>query len=282
MIIESDYALLEILPEYGGKITRLFDKVHSHEWLWRNPHLDLRQPLYGESYIEALDFGGWDEIFPSVAPCQLELGGNLIELPDHGDLVQLPWSAQLDSQSLEMAVRGRCFDFQFTRRIELKGPVVSLSYGVKNLGEFAFPWLWCAHPLVPMSDELSVETDACFSVLYAGGGAQGLVGARVHWSDLPSGETHWAAKLFSDKGAVSDLRLRHRSGASLTFSWDPNEIPYLGLWANRGSWSGCGSLPYYNLGIEPAMLPVDNLSLAENALMLDTNESQQWSLSLTF
>ena len=66
---------LEILPSVGGKISSIFDKSSGQEWLWTNPWLPLRQPVYGESYVGSLDFGGWDEIFPSVDPCRIPTPG---------------------------------------------------------------------------------------------------------------------------------------------------------------------------------------------------------------
>ena len=71
------------------------------------------------------------------------------------------------------------------------------------------------------------------------------------------------------------------NGASLGLSWNPSEIPYLGLWVNNGGWSGCGSEPYFNLGIEPATLPIDNLTNAENPPVLQPGETRCWSLEVT-
>ena len=87
--LENDLLSLEILPEIGGKISSLFDKSSKREWLWTHPSLQRRPPVYGESYVENLDSGGWDEIFPSVSPCRLEDG---TRIPDHGDLVFVPAS----------------------------------------------------------------------------------------------------------------------------------------------------------------------------------------------
>ena len=76
---------LEILPVVGGKIASLFDKANGQEWLWTNPWLSLRDPAYGESYVGELDFGGWDEIFPSVDPCRISTPNGEALVPDHGD-----------------------------------------------------------------------------------------------------------------------------------------------------------------------------------------------------
>lgn len=278
LLLENEWVRLEFLPEHGGKIASLFDKAHGHEWLWSNPHLPLRTPGYAESYVEFLDSGGWDEILPSVDPCLLELEGRQVRVPDHGDLVRLPWSVRRDADAVEMSVQGRCLDFEFTRRVELKGPELRCFYRVTNPSGCAFPWLWCAHPLVPFDRELTVETDATFIVSDASGEARSLCGRRVGWQDLPVGSGRWAAKLFSERRKVSGIRLRRGSGPILDFAWDVEEIPYLALWANHGGWSGCGSAPYFNLGVEPAMLPFDSLAEASDPPILEPGQHHEWSI----
>ena len=272
---------LEILPTIGGKIANLFDKVNGQEWLWTNPWLPLRDPDYGESYVAALDFGGWDEIFPSVDPCRISTPDGVAMVPDHGDLVQMPWRVvSSGAEHVEMEVEGRSLPFLFRRRLVLNERGVHFQYSVENRGDFAFPWLWCAHPLVPLDADLSLEAGADFQVLYASGAAEGLQGRKVSWGELPSRSERWAAKLFSVKAAVERVLVRKGNGASLSLEWNSSDIPYLGLWVNNGGWSGCGSEPYFNLGIEPATLPIDNLSAAENPPLLQPRETRHWNLDV--
>jgi galactose mutarotase-like enzyme len=272
---------LEILPSVGGKISSLVDKSSGQEWLWTNPWLSTRHPVYGESYVGSLDFGGWDEIFPSVDPCRIPTPGGEAMVPDHGDLVQMPWRiVSSGAGHVEMEVEGRSLPFLFRRRLELDGARIRLHYTLENLADFAFPWLWCAHPLLPLDADLSLEAGAPFQVLYASGAATGLQGRKVTWNKLPARSERWAAKLFSEKGAVSRVRVSKGNGASLALEWNSSDIPYLGLWVNNGGWSGCGSEPYFNLGIEPATLPIDNLAAAETPPLLQPLETRHWNLNV--
>jgi hypothetical protein len=134
--------------------------------------------------------------------------------------------------------------------------------------------------LLPLDADLSLEAGAPFQVLYASGAATGLQGRKVTWNELPARSERWAAKLFSEKGAVSRVRVSKGNGASLALEWNPADIPYLGLWVNNGGWSGCGSEPYFNLGIEPATLPIDNLAAAENPPLLQSRETRHWNLDV--
>ena len=272
---------LEILPSAGGKIVSLFDKSCRQEWLWTNPWLSLRNPVFGESYVGSLDFGGWDEIFPSVDPCRIPTPCGEALVPDHGDLVQMPWRVvSSGAEHVEMEVEGLSLPFRFRRRLELVGRKIQFHYSIENLAAFAFPWLWCAHPLVALDAELSLDAGADFQVLYASGAAAELQGRQVSWNELPPRTERWAAKLFSEKGAVERVCIQKGKGASLGLSWNPSEIPYLGLWVNNGGWSGRGSEPYFNLGIEPATLPIDNLAAAENPPVLQSGETRCWSLEV--
>jgi hypothetical protein len=72
-----------------------------------------------------------------------------------------------------------------------------------------------------------------------------------------------------------------QGGARLTFHFDAREVPWLGLWINNGAWSGCGSAPYTNIGIEPATVPYDcvNEGIDNDAVSwLAPGEQRHWSM----
>lgn len=279
-ILENDFICAHVLPRCGGKILRLVDKRFGFDWLWRNPHLAVREPVYGDSYSEGLDSGGWDEVIPSVAPCQLP-GGHVI--PDHGEAVQSAWRVLHASDDLLcMSVSGRSLDFCLERSLQLRGRDLVFDYHLKSEAASAFPWLWCAHPLLPFGPEIELLVACDFEVGFAMGAAKSLVGRRVSWPSLPSRNLAWAAKLFSAFRATNEITARHASGARLRFSWESASIPYLALWINNGAWSGTGSPAYFNVGIEPTMLPVDDLSEASNPPYLEPGGGVSWSLTLSF
>lgn len=286
IVLRSGELELVFLPDQGGKWRSLRDRKHNREWLWENPHLPTMPVRYGASYIETMDTGGWDEIFPSVSPCTLDGG---IVIPDHGALVGVPWAVVEQSETrLVMAVEGDTFPFRFTRTIELSGTKIHCSYRLENLGETSFPWLWCAHPLFPVEPGMTLEADptARFGVVKGIGSAKTLEGRTVTLSDLPDWalsdgfESPWAAKLFSESTCVDQVTLRQADGSGLRFCWDAKTLPHLGLWINCGAWSGCGSAEYFNLGIEPSTLPVDDLTEVDNPPSLAPGEASEWTLCI--
>lgn len=277
--LESTDLELVFEPDHGGKWRSLRDRRTGREWLWRNPFLEVRPAVYGESFVEKLDTGGWDEIFPAVSPCVIN---STSLVPDHGDLVHLAWQVdQVADNCVSLSVEGRCLPFRFERSVVLNGPEVCCEYRLIHQGGAGFPWLWCAHPLIPLSPGLTLEIEPSvrFRVAYAQGAAKRFEGQSISWNQLPSFEgAPWAAKLFSGRGEADSLTLRQGDGSGLRFGWNVRDIPYLGLWVNCGTWSGCGSSPYRNIGVEPGFLPADEPVAAENPPVLEPGQVVEWSL----
>src|SRR5690606_33323212 len=93
------------------------------------------------------------EIFPSVAPCRID--GRAI--PDHGDLVSLPWEMLAATpHSLEMTVTTRFAPCRFTRRLALQDCALNLDYTLENTGRESIPYLWCAHPLFAIEAGMTI------------------------------------------------------------------------------------------------------------------------------
>lgn len=294
IVLRNDFIELEVSPELGGKISRLCDRRSGRDWLWKNPHLPMRPPQYGESYVENIDSGGWDEIFPSVSPSKA--GG--FDIPDHGDLVGLSW--EVIEQSDKMLFLGcdtRFANCRFERRISMEGERVTFEYILSNRSDKTVPWLWCAHPLIALEAGMRLSLPLNTPMSLKGG--VGVVPEEFAWpllerNDLPSldripdpeapGFRPFAAKIFSEANVLSDFSLFTPDQASvLRFAWNWRDTPFLGLWLNCRGWSGCGSAPYFNLGIEPATAPWDDLADAiadGSARFLAPGDVRQWSFEI--
>jgi hypothetical protein len=94
----------------------------------------------------------------------------------------------------------------------------------------------------------------------------------------------FAAKLFTAKGAVKEVTIGSPNGQEkLHLKWNSADAPYLGLWLNCRGWSGCGSEPYFNLGVEPATAPFDDLLAAMadgSGRHLAPGESRRWNVTI--
>jgi len=69
----------------------------------------------------------------------------------------------------------------------------------------------------------------------------------------------------------------------LSLIFDRKQLPWLGLWINNRGWSGSGSRPHRNLGIEPATTPYDDVAdaIRQDAVSwLAAGETRCWSFNV--
>jgi len=146
---------LSLLPELGGKLNSLRDLRTGREWLWRNPRVSYRRVPHGRSYILDADTGGWDECFPSVAPCDYPSppwAGAHIQ--DHGELWSQAAALEVVEGDREVRLRTRwqgvVLPYNFERTISLAAgsATIRLDYKVTNLAEAQQQFIWSAHPLL--------------------------------------------------------------------------------------------------------------------------------------
>ena len=308
--LQNDRVDLVIVPQAGGKILDLVDRRSGRDWLWKNPHIPISIAEREYNFGKEMDSGGWDEVLLSVKPGRIRTASeHIAAIPDHGDLLTADWTVenlQVDSNNdliCDMATTGHSARYRFERRIRIPDnrPVVELSYRLRNDGDEALPSYWCAHPLLAVEPDsvIDIAGNMALRVEDAETRARSAEGTEQHWPNLllRDGESldlsrsfasnaarcGHASKIFvrsPDNGSASVLL---KDGSRLTFRFDPQELPWLGLWINNGAWSGCSSEPYTNLGLEPATSPYDciNEAIDNDAVpWLQPGEQRRWSLTV--
>lgn len=307
IMLENEALSVVVQPSAGGNISALVDRRTGRNWLWSNAHIPLSDDRSAESYVTHLDSGGWDEILLSVTPELLELpGGIRRRIPDHGDLLRQRWS-RIDERSpvpvCSLAAAGEILDYDFRRRITLLDdrPQMHLRYSLTNNEDFAWPWYWCAHALIAAQPGMRIELPATQTFRLEGPDPELGPDERVRrWPHLdlagnsaidlsdcfarnePSRD--FFGKFFvktPDDGSVAVSA--PGGGEKLTMRFDRGQLPWLGLWINNRGWSGCGSEPYLNLGLEPATAPFDSVTEAirNNSIdWLQPGETREWSLEV--
>jgi galactose mutarotase-like enzyme len=309
--LQNERMSVSLLPEAGGKIAELIDRRTGRNWLWQNPHLPVRRPVYGSDYGSELDSGGWDEILFSTGPCEVGLpDGTRHRIPDHGDLVGQIWdveeAAVLESgQAIcRLTATGRVFDYRWRRvaMLDAQRPVLTLEYSLENTGDSAWPWAWCAHPLIAVERGMQIELSAGRKFRVADSKRLNLDQpvSQFAWPRLPlcdgsevdlaasfdSGAEpdRFAAKLFAQSASPGAVSVSSENGTErFTMRYDERRIPWLGLWINNRAWSGCGSQPHLNLGLEPSTSPCESLTeaIAEGwTELLEPGKIRTWSLSV--
>lgn len=309
--LQNRHVDLVVVPAVGGKIIDLIDRRSGRNWLWRNPHIPFARASRDADFDREQDSGGWDEVLLSIKPGKIRSASDQFQaVPDHGDLIGCEWTVDelqvtpAGDVICDMSAIGSSAPYRFHRRIRLPNnePLVEMTYSLTNDGDEPLPCFWCAHPLLAVESDTSIDIHGS-SLLRVDDTA-----TRQHadpdieqrWPklllrdgksfDLSRGfaindtQRSYASKIFvrSPETGVASV-LHGDSGAQLTFRFDPAELPWLGIWINNRGWSGCGSEPYMNLGLEPATTPYDcvNQAIKNDAVpWLQPGGIRNWSLSV--
>ena len=309
VLLRAGDSSLTILPALGGKIASL--RLAGREWLWTSDVTPWRVPDDGmrsddASYVELADTGGYDECLPTVGPCTLprdirEFGG--LRLPDHGEL----WSQQptLDirqdgnEQQATVTWLGRRMPYRFERSAILtSGDRLTMRYGLTNLGQSPLPFLWSAHPLLPLTDRtrlhLPAGTRMRVDAVHGLPADAMLVDHR--WPMLRSGDRELdlsrpaestdgiACKVFLDLPPGRVVAGVEDDGARLDVTFDGGEVTHFGLWMNNRGWTPfANGRPYRNLAVEPCIGAPDSLTKAltewKAAAWLPPRETREWTLA---
>ena len=303
-----------IVPELGGKISAL--EVGGRQWLWTNDAIPHAEPVYGASYVETADTGGYDECFPTVGADTVPItvakyGGT--QLPDHGEL----WATRptIEVETLDGAQRATCvwrgtkLPYRFTRVVHVDGTgAVTTRYEATNEGKARLPFIWAAHPLLPLTPQTRVVLPEGTRVrVYAQHGIDlGGAMAEHRWPRLTverkklvdfsrpdAVARNYACKLFLDfPPAMGRMRAAiEEDGARLEVEFDVAQVPNFGLWINRRGWTpfkkkgllGRAPRPYLNLAFEPGIGAPDTLSEAlgpvwSAAHWLEAGETKRWEM----
>jgi galactose mutarotase-like enzyme len=278
--VDTGALSLLLMPELGGKISSLRDLRNGREWLWRHPRMAYQRVPYGESYVMKADTGGWDECFPSVAPCEYPSppwAGAALQ--DHGELWSQPAALDVtegaDGVQLRNRWRGIALPYTFERTLKLTSNTarLRLEYAVANDADAPMQFIWSAHPLlaIELGMRLLLPPTARFNrwstvppdlIAEDSGLRYPLtvhVGARaIDLTMLPDASAGVALKLWSDPLAEGWTTLRAGDG-EFRMRWDVAQLPQVGFWMNLGAWAGDGGTPYFNLGLEPCIGAQDSL-----------------------
>jgi galactose mutarotase-like enzyme len=300
LVLESDHVRTVVLPELGAKIVSLLDKRAKCEWLIGPGTRPLDKVDYGAVFVDQ-DMSGWDEMFPTVVACDYPVPGEKFgaTLPDHGEVWPLAWRpGPGDADEICLSVMGRALHYRLSRTLSFSAPdTLQLEYEVENLSHETMPYLWAAHPQFDSGGELEIilpdEVKAVCNVLPAEWG-WGQPETRAAWPQAVN--SHGLSQAINHVGprTLKSARkffvlpespvgwaglIRRPGQAWLRLEWDPDLVPYLGIWVDEGRISDESVV-----ALEPMTGFYDSLAIAWDKGLVSAVEpgaTQTWSLFMT-
>lgn len=264
MTLESDRLRVALLPNHGAKIVSIVDRATHREWMAgpgerRYANYALTTPY------EQSDRSGWDECFPSIGPGYHPAEPwDEIELADHGELWQRAWRATRSDHTIRTEIPGGRFPYVFFRDLHVDGDSLQATYRVDNHGDASFPCLWAMHPLFAAGRETHLvvpegahfRAEACFG----GDVPEGPLTIAQVEAALDDGRVR-ACKLFCDdppggRAALYDVD----ADAWLGLEFELEDVPFLGVWINRGGWPPAE--PLHHVALEATTGASDDLAEA--------------------
>jgi galactose mutarotase-like enzyme len=282
--LRSDDLEVVVLPRRGAKIASLRHRRHRREWL-EQPARDLGDgPAYGSAFT-GTDMFGWDEMAPTINASTYpdgELCGT--PLPDHGEVWTLPWETTFAGEDLVCSTAGRALPYRLTRSIHLEGTRLRLEYQLSATGAAPLWLLWAAHPQFVVADRgtrivLPEQVSELLNVWPT------TKPARVPW---PSPDTESIRGLPVGAGrkfyapadaAIGTASLIDADSTWLQLSWDPELVPYLGIWLDNGAYARNPVI-----ALEPSTGFYDDLALAfsnQRVPQVHPKTPLRWSLDVS-
>ena len=285
LTLENDRVRASVVPSFGGRVVSLKDMKTGRQWLVEGaPEGDSgNEAVYG-----AREACGWDECFPTVAPCRHHSWPGVLR--DHGELWGRAWQACREDGSINAWYE--CERFSFSRRIQLNGNGLEVSYSVSNLGRVPFAYIWSQHCLLAVNKSDRIRLDGIGSpVLTDGVLKRRMLGRQqFDWPEVPE----IGFDLTKIMGADAELALKthasaedrpsatvHDGRSAISFSWTGLEVSAVGLWLNYGGWPQGG--PVHHIAVEPTTARSDSLASAEDqgeARILEPGQTHGWRIGI--
>ena len=304
-VLENDFLKVSVIPELGAKIAQIRDKHVNYDWLWEDPTRPLRARQETDKYDEH-DITGFDECFPNIGISSYP-GDPNITLPDHGELWSQAWSCEKTDDSIISTAIGKVLPYTFERKITLKDRSLEFSYSIENTGKEDFKGFWSAHPLFNAVDGMQILLNGNRPMTKEFGfsgriGSDGVDGYAGHldtytWPNTvgESGRSYDLSQITlaepltdkvvvsaPDDGVITLLNPRHK--CAVRFSFDPKQIPYVGMCFNLDAWPFTGEKARW-VAIEPSLGPTDKLDESDRMCeipIFSANRPVTFGFTLTF
>lgn len=280
--LTNEIIALTLAPDFGARVTGLVDLRSGRDWLVKGPLVGVSDD---DAVFDGVEARGWDECFPTVAPCDDMTWGR--SLRDHGEIWGRKTVCEASPEAVSFAYHGD--RYKFLRTLTLNGDRLNIDYQVHNTGTDPFPYMWSQHCLLATTpkDRLFVNGTGSFNVT-------GVIGSdrpkQFAWPEfsqdrpdlqmIESIDAGWALKAYAPARDHIQVGVNGPIGG-ISFEWSRDQIPYVGMWLDYGAWPG--NAPVHQIAIEPTTAPADHLASAitkDAARWLNGGDSHSWCISI--
>ena len=301
VLIENDFILAVFVPALGSKMIRLINKETGTQFLL-DPQVkekEFSNPGYGEEFSDKYAYG-LDDCFPTVSSTIKDINVRGGGFPDHGELWSRPWNYRITDKEILFKIFGAREKYSIDKVVSLAGNKLTVKYSLKNLSNRSLNYIWCAHPLLRVTpgDKVILPFEVKELFLNESTDAEiGSFGDLLAWpiieknkngvdyslvQDIDFGK---AVKCFSDRLKFGYAGL-HRVDCNETilFSFNPDEIKYLGVWLCYGGWPYDSFKKQLTIALEPSSGRPDSLIEAikrNEATSIGISEERSWSLEIS-
>ncbi|MFD2923070.1 DUF5107 domain-containing protein [Halobacillus naozhouensis] len=294
IILENEHIRCTILPSYGGKMASLFDKKANYEWLYQTEVEKMTVPAYGQDFSN-FDSSGFDEMFPGIdeGPHPHDFS----RIPDHGEVWAMPWQVTERSYGLDLEVASPFFPYRLKKQVYLKADRVELNYQAFNLSSQPFPFIWAAHSLLNMNRATTIRVPSDMNEVINVEQASGHLGqwGTIHRYPITqskrTGDSIDLSKM-EDEAANNIEKfyftqmvsqgwcqaIQHDIRRTLTYTFPPDKVPYLGVWKTQGGYRGD-----YNFALEPCTGMYDDVYVANKinkVSKISPRGTYSWNLTI--
>lgn len=259
LVLENESLKAVVLPAHGGKVASLQYLPAQFELLFQNPKGVFRQARCGDDFSD-YEACGFDEAFPCVDACTVQVGGREVAYPDHGELWSSPFSAHPEDEAVSLSFQSPLLDYRYQKRFSLDGSALVCDYAIDNPTGDDIPALWVCHALVRAEPSMRillppevVQVQNTFDSDHLGEAKRLLPYPQAHGPRGPIALDRMPEDgqlKFYAHGRVKAGWCGYEypgQGVRVLLRSDPNALPYLGFWATAGGYRGD-----VNCALEPA------------------------------
>lgn len=289
--IENDKVYVIVIPELGGKIASVIHKDKNFEFYFQKKQETFSIPeLYSD--FAKYDASGFDDCFPSVDSCSVNINGRTVQYPDHGEIWSRRMTYEISGNVLVLRCRSEILPYTYEKQVSLSEDTLSLKYKIVNNGHEFFPWIWTMHGLLNCEEDMEIylprETKSVVSVQESK--VFGKPGVVLSYPDAVTQDgsvynlnkikpvTVGKTEKFYVNGEITsgECGVYYPSkDLHCKIYFDTERFPYLGLWITEGGFRGD-----YNLALEPTNGFYDSIEIAEQNKKLERlNPGDEYTFS---